>query len=79
MAVRSTTSSNQPPPPFYTIPSGAHRNVHLGSESARRGEPVSVNMALGRQVDSAIDTGTTTSLPVQVTQHIIGLQLSPRL
>jgi hypothetical protein len=36
-------------------------------------------MVLGRKVDSVINTGTTVSLPEPFTQHIVGLQLSPRL
>ena len=80
MAIRSTTSSNQPAPPNYTIPNaGVHRNVHRGSQSTRRGEPVSINMVLGRQIDTAISlTSTTTTLP-PFTQHIIGFHISPRL
>ena len=79
MAIRSTTSSNQPPPPFYTIPNAKlHRAAHLGSESTRRGEPVTINVVLGRKIDTAI-TSTTLTLPQPRYQHIIGLQLSPRL
>ena len=81
MAIRSTTSRNQPPPPFYALHRvGVHRNVHLGSEATRRGEPVTINVILGRQIDTAISiTSTTPTLPGPFTQHVIGFQLRLRL
>ena len=77
MAIRSTTSAHQPPPPFYgQHTTGAHRNVQRASEARHElGHHVGLLVVLGRKVDSAITVNP--QITDSVTQTIVALRLGP--
>lgn len=90
MAIRSTTSSNQPPPPFYAQhTTGPHRNVHRAADAAKPnsfgtreiGGPwaVATPVILGRRLSPELATGTgpNTQITDSVTQAIIRLDMFP--
>lgn len=89
MALRSTSSNNQPPPPFYSLHTvGAHRNTHRASvKPAPPPEQYwslgivqpSVWVTSGRRIDSVYSTGTgpNTQITDSVTQAVVRLQIAP--
>jgi hypothetical protein len=82
MATRSTTSSNQPPPPFYALHQvGVHRNTHRASNVTGYSPAicaVTTNVVSGRKIDSVYSTATVNpQITDSVTQTIAPLNLQP--
>ena len=83
MTQRSTTSANQPSPPFYALHQpGPHRNAHRASAvppivnpqvTDFAPHPVSVAVVLGRKIDTAVTVNP--QITDSVTQTFVPLHL----
>lgn len=88
MAARSTTSANEPPPPFYgQHTTGSPRNVHraaavppLPPGAVLNPQPTDIHVTAGRRIDTVYFSGTSVVNPQVIDAahvHLVSLSIAP--